>query len=175
MMRNTKIRKSLSPRRRKLGFTMVEVMIAMVISSGIAITVSGLQLMSAKSTVELFANTRTRGSRAQAIDQIRYRLYKGTIALCEVTENGNRIEFEDAVLGATSAFFFSPDEKKLYYDQDVDDATDAAMIARELQDVVFVLDATEAIIHVNVSSLVSTGGGEEDFKEYETQIYLRNI
>lgn len=175
MIRRTKNKKLRSPWRKKLGFTMAEVMIAMVISSGVAITVSGLQLMSAKSTFELFANTRTRSSRAQAVDQIRYRLYRGTIATCDVTEAGNRIEFEDAVLDTTSAFYFSPDEQKLYYDPDVEDATDGAMIARELDDVIFALDATEAIIHVNISSLVRTGVGEEDFKEFETQIYLRNI
>src|SRR5436305_1954558 len=70
------------------GFTMLEMVIAMSISSLVMIAVAVVQCFSGRAIKEMYGQTRTRSSRLIAIDQIRYRLVNAKVGSCTYT-NGD--------------------------------------------------------------------------------------
>lgn len=151
-------------------------MIGLVIASGLGLVVSGLQYTSARSIKQLYNQTRSRGHRMQAVDQIRYRLYSGRIGSCTLSEMNRRLEFNDPNFGTTiSAFYFDTEEGFLYYDEDISDANSGRRIAWGLSNVVFDLDATGGIVLLSIESTAIIRYDEEDVRTENTQVYLRNI
>lgn len=158
------------------GFTLVEMMIGLVIASGLGLVVAGLQYTSARSIKQLYNQTRSRSHRMQAVDQIRYRLYSGRIGSCALSEMNHRLEFNDPNLGTTtSAFYFDTEEGFLYYDEDISDANVGRRIAWGLSDVTFDLDATGGIVLLSIESTAIIRYDDEEVRTEYTQVYLRNI
>lgn len=83
-------------RKRRIGFTMAEMSVAIAISGIVAVAVTELMMLSARAIKSISAQTRTRSARMISIDQIRYQLANceigsvvGTIPATD--DNGNQI------------------------------------------------------------------------------------
>jgi prepilin-type N-terminal cleavage/methylation domain-containing protein len=173
--------------RRRGGFTMVEVMIAVAISTLITMAVASTMFISGRAIKEMNGQTITRSSRTRAIDQVRYRLADAEIG--SVTEyqadfdletgdlvGYHRIEFTDPTNGgATSAFYFNTAENTLYYDADVADGEPAEAVVVGPINLTFVIEAQE-IIELSVrTESTNAYGGDVDTQDGTTKIYLRNL
>lgn len=165
--------------RRRRGFTFIEMLVGISISSLVMIAVAYLQLFSGRMIKEIYGQTRTRSSRMIALDAIRYRLMNARIGSCVVSSSNHRIQFTDPTHGywvgsVTSAFYFDPDQKKLYYDFDINDNSAAQMVAQGPIDVSFqVLNAGE-VVQLSVRSSADMAYGKTDVQDGQTSIYLRN-
>lgn len=125
-----------TPRNR--AFTLIEVMIAVTISTMIMATVVSVMLISGRLVKDLFSKTQTRSAQMQALDQVRYRLCDASMAsVTTVGANGDangdgvndgyrEIRFKNPNLGSniTSRFFFDAAKNTLYYDDDMSDGND---------------------------------------------------
>lgn len=175
------------------GTSLLELMIASVVSSMVMGAVAMLMWTSGRAIKTVYGQTRTRSARMRAIDQIRYTLANAEIgsvveydAQYEPPPEGSgdpptligyhRIDFTDPTNGAgTSTFFFNSGNDTLFYDADTGDGTPAAAILTGPVDVLFQIEAAELIrIRVKTSS-VNTYGGDVDTQDGETLVYLRNI
>lgn len=168
-------RKPFSRNRWRRGFTYVEVMISIGISSLVFTAVAYLQLYSARSAKEVYGQTRTRSTRMIALDAIRYRLMNARVGSAQTMLEGRRIEFVDPTRGnITSAFFFNGTQRQLYYDQNINDGAAAEVVASGPINVSFqVLNAGETI-QLNVRSASEMAYGDVDIQDGQTTIYLRN-
>lgn len=176
--RKQKLLSRLIPRR---GMTLVEVSVAMLVATMVMAGVASLQWISARGASEMYGITRTRSSRMQALDQIRFRLCNariGTVSLSQSSANGpgfNRVEFNDPNLGAvTSAFYFVSDQNALFYDDDINDNTAAVEFVRGPINISFESQSSGAIIVLYVRSSSDLAYAEQDIQDGETVIYLRN-
>ncbi len=178
--------------KARRGATLLELMIASVVSSMVMGAVAALMWTSGRAIKTVYGQTRTRSSRMRAIDQIRYTLANAEIgsvaefdAVYEPPEEGeteqgelagyHRIDFIDPTNGGGgSTFFFNAGDETLFYDADTGDGTSAAAILTGPVDVLFEVEAAELVrIRVKTSS-VNTYGGDVDTQDGETLVYLRN-
>lgn len=169
------------PRRGQKGFTLIELMFAIAISSLVMVAVASLQYISGRAIKDVYGETRTRQSRTMSLDQIRYRLCNaevGTLSVSQPNEEGNgyhRIEFVDPNLGGgTSVFYFVPTTRTLYYDGDIDDDTAAVEAVVGPIDVAFETRSSGELIYLYVKSTSAMAGGDVDTQDGETLVYLRN-
>lgn len=163
-------------RRSRRGLTLIEVMIASVISLMITGTAVGIMWSSGVGIKEMYGQTRTRSSRMIALDAVRYRLAEAQIGSVSITDSNHRIEFEDPNLGgATSAFFFNPESRTLWYDDDIDDATAEIEAVQGPIDFTFESQNAGAVILLRVESAEDMAHGDVDTQDGETAVYLRNI
>jgi prepilin-type N-terminal cleavage/methylation domain-containing protein len=166
---------------RRRGFTLLELMIAISISTLVVSAVISLQYITAKNIKDLYGQTRTRSSRMIALDKIRYRLTNAKVGTCVVSNANHRIEFKDPNLGGvTSTFYFSPDTRTLFYDRNISDGSTPDEIVSGPIDVTFQLQEPNnlgfcTIILLKVRSSSDTSCGDVDLQDGNTSIYLRNI
>ena len=162
-------------KRRERGFTLVEVMMASIISAGLGLTVASVMLVSAVAIKEVFAEARTRSTRMIAIDQARYRLAQAQIGSFVISDSNHRIQYTNPGLGGvTSAFRFDADTLELFYDEDISDGNAAILVAEGPIDFTFELDASGAIVLLNVRSAADVAFGDIDTEEGETAVFVRN-
>lgn len=155
--------------------TLIEVSISIAITSLIMIALFTLQLVSARTIKEVYGQTRTRSSRLATIDQIHYRLADAAIGSASIQQGGRRIEFRDPnLVGATSAFFFVPASRTLFYDEDISDGTDPRAVVVGPVEITFEVQSGGAILFVKVESVSHVAQGEIDEQDGETAIFLRN-
>jgi prepilin-type N-terminal cleavage/methylation domain-containing protein len=166
--------------RSKRGFTIVEIMIAVAISSLVMIAVMSTQYISARAIKDIYAQTRTRSSRMRGLDQIRYRLADaeiGTVSLTQASSYGyHKIEFQDPNLGgATSTFYFVGSTNTLFYDDDTADGDAAYDVVEGPIDISFDTSNGGTIILLKIKTEAAISLGDVDTQDGETSIYLRNI
>lgn len=173
--------KSTTGHPRRCGFTLVEVMISISISSMVIVAVMGLQYISGKTIKTTYAEARTRSSRMMALDQIRYRLCEARIGSTVLTQPNaegtgyHRIAFVNPNLGGvSSAYFFTTGSETLFYDANVADATAAEAVVTGPIDISFVQQNGGAIIQITVKSSGQIANGDVDLQDGETVVYLRN-
>ena len=166
---------------RRSGFTLMEIMISMAISSMVMVAIAGLQYFSSRSIHELYGQTRTRSSRMQALDQIRFRLCEarvGSITCHGLSQSGigyYRINFIDPNIGGkTSSFYFVRSARTLYYNRDIDDGIPAVPVVKGPIDITFELQSGGAIVLLRVRSAAEMSHGDIDRQDGETAIYVRN-
>ena len=169
-----RIRRGLGSRRTG-GFTMVEVLISVAISSLVVGAVISLQYISAIAIKEVYGSTRTRSSRMAALDQIKYRLADAQIGSCVVTQDDHRIEFSDPMLGGvTSALFFDDVANVLSYDDDINDNKEALEVVTGPIDITFQVMGAGEMVFVQVKTESKEHYGQVDEQDGEVRIYLRN-
>jgi len=189
-------------RSASLGFTLIEAILALTISTIIIGGVVSLQYMSARTINDIYGPTRSRSERTMALNQIRFRLCDGRIDSCKVFndlneeaesgESGRRIQFEDPNLAeggapVTSEFYFDPSTRTLQYKMDITDA-DYQVVAKGPIDVTFtkgsrfldppnyiVYKGTEALVTVYVQTSSELSYSKVDLRDGESVVYLRNI
>jgi len=148
-----------------------------------------MQLISVRTIKNLYGPTRARSSRMQALNQIRFRLADAQIGTCTVSDGNHRIRFHDPNLGAgvISEFQFNPDQKTLYYDDDVGGGSGARAVVKGPIDITFTLGSTwldapsytvyrgtDSIVTLYVQTSSELAYSRIDLKEGETVVYLRN-
>jgi prepilin-type N-terminal cleavage/methylation domain-containing protein len=176
----------------KKGFTLLETVIAIAISSIVMATVATVYYLSVRTIKDLYAPTYARTLRSKAISQIRFRLCDAKIGSCVVSDNNHRIRFRDPNLARNgtpviSEFYFDPVKKILYYDDDIS-TSEAFKVAKGPVDITFTLGSksldlpnnqvpmgVNAIVSVVVKSASKLSYSKVDVREGETVIYLRNI
>lgn len=170
-------------RRRRFAFTLVEVMIASVISSLIVGAVVSLQFVSGRAIKEIYSQTRTRSSRMRALDQIRYTLLnaqRGTTNFSlsdgNASDGYRRIEFRDPFQpsGVRSAFFFDASQNTLFYDDDVAGGDPPRDVSVGPIDVRFKLEEEASIILLRVKSQAHMKYADVEVEDGEMRIFLRN-
>lgn len=183
--RSSALRSRIRANRR--GFTMVEVVLSIGISTFIMLGVASLMLISGRAIKELYGETRTRSSRVRAIDQIRYRLANAVIG--SITEyeaeydpdsgvliGYHRLEFLDANQGGSlSVFSFDPSDNTLTYDVNIDDMVDGVPVTVGPINVTFELEALEMIVVKVKTASSNRYGGDLDTQDGVTKVYLRNL
>ena len=175
-----------------LGFTMIEAILALTISTIIIGGVVSLQYLSARTINDIYGPTRSRSERTMALNQIRFRLCDGRIGSCVVSDSDHRIQFEDPNLAeggvpVTSEFYFDPSTRTLQYKMNITDA-DYMVVARGPIDITFtkgspfldppnyiVYKGTEAVVTVYVQTSTELSYSKVDLRDGETVVYLRNI
>ena len=157
------------------GYSLVELMMAVGVSSLVMISVAYMQYFSGRTIKELYGQTRTRCSRMIALDAIRYRLMNARIGSCVVSYSNHQIQFTDPTLGGGySTFSFNQEQRKLYYNKNTHDGLPAVVVASGPIDVSFqVLNAGE-VIQISVRSASDMDYGSVDTQDGQTSIYLRN-
>jgi hypothetical protein len=148
-----------------------------------------MQLISVRTIKNLYGPTRARSSRMQALNQIRFRLADGQIGTCVVSDGNHRIRFHDPNLGAgvTSEFSFNPEEKTLYYDNNISSSPAARAAVKGPIDITFTLGSrwldppsytvylgTDSVVTLFVQTSSELAYSRVDLKEGETVVYLRN-
>jgi type II secretory pathway pseudopilin PulG len=179
-------------RKSKRGFTLLEAIIAIGISSAVMVTIMTVQYLSARTIKELYGPTRARSVRTNALNQIRFRLSDARIGTCEVFDNNRRIRFQDPNLvkngvPVTSEFYFDSDNRTLYYDDDIS-TMDAHKVSRGPIDITFNLGSVDldipnhlvafgvdALVTVAVKTASELAYSKVDIREGESVVYLRNI
>ncbi|MCE5230419.1 prepilin-type N-terminal cleavage/methylation domain-containing protein [bacterium] len=163
--------------RSRRGFTLSELMIAIGISSLVMMTTAGLMYMAARQTKDIVGQTRMRSARTQAIDEIRYRLSNAKIGTITITDSNRDITFLNPNVSPTfkSRFYFSPDEKTLYYDDTDGEGDGPVPVARGPIEITFELQDSGAVVLVTVKSDSSMAYQQIDQQEGEVAVYLRNI
>ncbi|MCL5270279.1 MAG: prepilin-type N-terminal cleavage/methylation domain-containing protein [bacterium] len=170
-------------RRRRIGragLTLVEVMIALAISSLVMIAVASLQYMSGRIIKDTYGEAQTRSLRMRTLDQIRYRLARATTDSIAVTVSGHQLTFRDPVADTVCQFAFNPDTRILTYDDDLDDYQPAREIVKGPIDITFDIEhdpisgVTLPVVRLTVKSASHTASGDVDTQDGETSIYLRN-
>ncbi len=175
MMNRSTRRRTWKPDRRR-GFTLTELMIAAAVSGLVIMAAASLQFVGARTSQEVFGQTRMRSARMQAIDQIRYRLSEARVGSCTISEEGRRIDFVDPNFGgAGSRFFFTEDQKTLFYDNDISDGTDAVAVTRGPINITFQAESGGALVRVRVKSASGLKYGDVDEQDGEVAVYLRNL
>lgn len=174
--------------RATRGLTLIELMIAVGISSLVMVGVVSLQYISARTIKELYAPTRSRSVRMIALNQIRFRLCNAKIGSCVVSDTNHRIQFEDPTLGASvvSEFYFNTSNRTLYYDADIANS-DPQEVANGPINITFTLGSTDldvpnhtvylgtdAIVTVYVQTSSELAYANVDTRDGETAVYLRN-
>jgi len=184
-------RKTFSCGKRAKGFTLVELMVAAVISSLVMAGVIAIQYLTAKTINDLYGPTRSRSVRMIALNQIRFRLCDGKIGSVVVSDGNHRIQFEDPNLSAggtpvLSEFYFDTANRILYYDADIAHPN-PTKVAKGPINVMFIkgslaLDApnfkvykgTDAVVTVFVQTSYELAYSKVDLRDGETLVYLRN-
>lgn len=160
------------------GLSMAEVVVMMLISLLISVVVVGLMYESALAIKDMYAETRTRSTRMIALDQIRYRLSGAAIDTVTITNANHSIEFANPNLGwgTISRFDFIPSDRRLLYDDNVDDNVDAVEVAQGPIDLTFELDTESSggLVRLHVKSAADVAFGDIDEQDGETAIFLRN-
>lgn len=173
------------------GFTLMELMIAAVISSLVFASVVFIQYITARTLNDLYAPTRARSARMIALNQIRFRLCDAKIGSVEVLDGNHRIRFEDPNLISEgiqprSEFFFDATKRTLYYNADVNHS-EPERIARGPINIIFrkgsreldppdynIYKGTDSVVTVLVQTSQELSYSKVDLREGETVIYLRN-
>jgi prepilin-type N-terminal cleavage/methylation domain-containing protein len=157
------------------GFTLAEVLIAIVVTSLVMVAVAGLFYSSARTLKEVDEQARMRTARMTAIDALKYRLMDARIGSCLVSESNRRIQFRDPNLGGVvSAFFFNADSNTLFYDDDIDDGVVAVEAARGPIDITFEVQNTGTIVVIKVTTVSDLAYANVDTQDGATAVYLRN-
>lgn len=166
---------------RHAGFTLVEMMIAMAISSLVMVAIASMQYIGARAQKEMYGVGNTRSSRMQSIDTIRFRLCNarvGTLqfsSACTTGSGFHQIEFIDPNRGGvTSSFRFDEDAHILFYDEDIADGQAARDVVRGPIDVSFESLHGGAIVSLKVKSSSDMLYADVDIQDGETLVYLRN-
>ena len=168
-------------RRRLRGFTLVELMISLAISTITMLVIASLQSASGRAIKEMYGQTRMRAARMTALDQIRYRLVDarvGSITASQPNEDGDgfhQVDFIDPNLGGvTSRFVYDADTLTLFYDDDISGGAAAYAVVVGPIDISFELENAGAIVFIRVKSRTQMVLGDVDLQDGETAIYVRN-
>jgi prepilin-type N-terminal cleavage/methylation domain-containing protein len=174
------------------GFTILEVVIAIVITSLILAAVVSLQYLCSRTIQDIYGPMRSRSVRMNALNQIRFRLCDGRIGSCTVSDSNHRIRFEDPNLAqegtpVISEFYFDSDAKTLYYKENVDNSEPWA-VAKGPINITFtpgsrfldppdyeIYNGTDAVVTVFVQTSAELAYSNVDLRDGETVVYLRNI
>lgn len=190
-MNNTlKIKRIRSARTR--GFTLMELMIAAVISGMVMLSVLSIQYITARTINDVYNPTRSRSVRMNALNQIRFRLCDARVGSVEILDANHRIQFEDPNLSKAagrvirSEFFFDTAKRTLFFDEDVDNLN-PFKVARGPINITFfkgttALDPPDFKIYKNTDSVVTVlvetshelSYSKVDLRDGETVVYLRN-
>jgi len=177
--------------KKAKAFTLVEMMIAAVISSMVMASVIAIQYLTAKTINELYGPTRSRSVRMIALNQIRFRLCDARIGSVTVSDGNHRIQFEDPNISAggtpvQSEFYFDTAHRTLYYNADIEHPKPTA-VTRGPINVMFikgslaldppnfkVFKGTDAVVTVFVQTSFELSYSKVDLRDGETLVYLRN-
>ena len=170
------------------GFTLAEMAVGIAVSALVMSGMLALQYISARTIKELYGPTRSRSTRMNALNQIRFRLADAKIGSCRVSDSRHRIQFEDPNNGAgvTSEFYFEPSDRTLYFDDDINTNPGFEAIATGPIDISFNLGSkdldpsgaayfgTDAIVTLYVQTSAELAYSNVDLRDGETVVYLRN-
>ena len=179
------------------ALTLFELMIGTAISSLVMVAVMFILYISTLTVKELYGPTRSRSARMSALNQVRFRLCDAKIGSCVVSDPDpdsdpvayHRIQFDAPTLGSgiVSEFYFSPEDRTLYYDADINNS-DPQKVARGPINITFTLGSTDldvpdhliylgtdAVVTIFVQTAAELAYSNVDLRDGETVIYLRNI
>lgn len=166
----------LHPFRSRLGLTLAETVVAMLIASMISLAVSGLIYATGISFKQLYSDTRARSTRMIALDQIRFRLSSARIGSVRIKNDGRRIDFSDPNLsGARSMFSFDREAGTLFYDDDIHDFDRPIEVAEGPIDLSFTLTEDGALVVLHMATFSDAKLKHDRIENGATSIYLRNV
>ncbi len=179
-------------KRGRKGVTLLELITASTIGGVILAGVVSLIYMSGKTIRDIYGPTRARSIRTNVINQIHFRLADARIGSCTVSDEGHRLSFVDPNLAVggvnvTSEFFFSADERALYYDDDISADPPANIVAKGPIEITFTLGSRaldpnrvlylgqSAVVTLFVKTAEELSYSDVDERDGETAVYLRNL
>jgi prepilin-type N-terminal cleavage/methylation domain-containing protein len=189
----TSPRRAVRPGRpgARRGLTLAEVAVSMAIAGMIAVVVAGILRESGLAIKNMYAITRTRSTRMNAIDQVRYRLIEAERSSVTISNSDRKIEFHnpnlvdpnDDTVPVFSSFEFIPGDTEispgtLMYDENIDDDVDPITAARGPINFTFELvdlgNGEHSLVILKVKSAAHVSFGDVDIQDGETLVYLRN-
>lgn len=160
-------------KKNRSGFTMLEMIVSLGISSVVIVITAYVMVASAKNMKTIRNQTEASKDAYAAIDQIRYSLMSGKFGTVQVKDSGKWLEFKDPNLGnKVSAFKF--ENGALWYDMDINDATPFEKKMDRLADLKFTSTIFGAIITIEATARPAKGEILGKNVRASTDILLRN-
>lgn len=184
-------------KKNKQAFTLLELIVAISISTVIMISVVTFMLISAKYIKEIYGPSRARLVRTNILNQIHFLVCDARVGSTSVSDNGNRLRFIDPNnaqngVDVTSEFFFDanadPAERHFYFQRDITEDATRRIIARAPipVNISFQLGSREVdpnkqlylgkdtLVTVMVKTVAEYSYADVDTRDGETVFYLRN-
>lgn len=159
-------------KRTRIGFTIIEVVIAMTVCSMILVFAAFVVNATAKSIRKMTNDGEGARDISVALEFLRYTLTMADYTTVTISNENHRIDFQDPNLGGiTSAFKFY--NNHLWYDRDTSDMEDDKRIARAVN-ITFSPISAGTVMQVYLLSRGRVGEVLVENIETTCDIYLRN-
>lgn len=164
----------LGRRRRPVGMTLLELIVAITISSMVMIALASLQHITTLQTKNVFGQVWARQTRMMALDQVRYRLMNARVGSVTITDSGHMITFQDLNLSKTlySWFQFNPANRTLSYNELAGDGIPAKAIITGPVDITFTKE-NPALVKIWVKTVANYAYGQVDSQDGVIKVQLR--
>lgn len=158
----------------RYAMTLVEMVIAFSLLSLVFLAVAALQIMTARNSDAMYDDARGRTDRLAALERIAYELMMADTGSVSISNNDQRLEFNNPNLGSgvTSRFDFA--NNALTFDEDIDDGQAAEVIKDNLDSVTFAEVIPWTVYSFTIGNSTMQFRANTINESIQTEVYLRN-